>query len=599
MANVGFKLGPQSAIDTLITKGTNAGAQAGSFYLTSDTHRLYIGLEDTSIAPVNEGVVTVASVSALPTITGSNKAAYAGRFYYATAENILCVFNGQNWAQINSDTYVSKSDFIVTEIADNQIRINNRLYNYNGNVELPVNSDYIEYVGEDIDIDISKTTINGIECHVITFKGDTYSLDAEKVESGVKLNLSSELNSDNDSSVTLIPGLTAKDTVSNVQLSVNEDGNVVIAAKDSRNESISVTGSASSGFNVQIQDNQGYIVNTNFKPKIKYGENAETVDFVNGIATLDVYSKTDIEDTLKALNAMTYRGTIGSNGSAATHITNTNGVIALVNGSANVKCSIGDTFLISSDTITINNTDRLTIGTLIIAKGTEGTDGYITASTLNFDVVESTNDTDTTYQFNSVTVENGGGISLRNQNSAESGVLQIKGDANTPIKIEKSSSALTGKGYKEVLTIKHNAIDSSAQNETSSTAITMSSIKVGDYNNFGKEVTIPVVTSVKSDGYGHVTGVVVQQYKIQDTSGYLANKKYTTSAYDKDSKSVGIVKSSLDFVSAHGPKMTVNDYLAFNSSSLKITNDDSSTIDGSSSTTAQGLNIELVWGSFN
>ena len=45
MANVGFKLGTQAKVDALLkTPGTSV--VEGSFYLTSDTHRLYIGQKE-------------------------------------------------------------------------------------------------------------------------------------------------------------------------------------------------------------------------------------------------------------------------------------------------------------------------------------------------------------------------------------------------------------------------------------------------------------------------------------------------------------------------------------------------------------------------
>ena len=44
MINVGFKLGLQSSVDNIIDAGK--GAEEGSFYLTSDTHRLYIGAKN-------------------------------------------------------------------------------------------------------------------------------------------------------------------------------------------------------------------------------------------------------------------------------------------------------------------------------------------------------------------------------------------------------------------------------------------------------------------------------------------------------------------------------------------------------------------------
>ena len=58
-AFLGFKVGTQANIDTMLAAGANAGAQHGCFYLTKDSHRLYIGNEDTSLSPVNEGIETL------------------------------------------------------------------------------------------------------------------------------------------------------------------------------------------------------------------------------------------------------------------------------------------------------------------------------------------------------------------------------------------------------------------------------------------------------------------------------------------------------------------------------------------------------------
>ena len=93
MANLNLKFlrGLQSALPTA---GTD-----GYFYLTTDTHRLYTSI-DGKVVPVNEGVTTVANIDALASVTGAN----AGEFFYCTQENILCVFNGQTFVQINADT---------------------------------------------------------------------------------------------------------------------------------------------------------------------------------------------------------------------------------------------------------------------------------------------------------------------------------------------------------------------------------------------------------------------------------------------------------------------------------------------------------------
>ena len=93
MANLNLKFlrGLQASLPTA---GTD-----GYFYLTTDTHRLYTSI-DGKVVPVNEGVTTVENVNALASVTGAN----AGEFFYCTQENILAVFNGQTFVQINADT---------------------------------------------------------------------------------------------------------------------------------------------------------------------------------------------------------------------------------------------------------------------------------------------------------------------------------------------------------------------------------------------------------------------------------------------------------------------------------------------------------------
>ena len=59
-----FKCGSQAALEPYI-KG-NTPAVDGTFYLTNDTSRLYVGNNGKAI-PVNQGVITVANINALPT----------------------------------------------------------------------------------------------------------------------------------------------------------------------------------------------------------------------------------------------------------------------------------------------------------------------------------------------------------------------------------------------------------------------------------------------------------------------------------------------------------------------------------------------------
>lgn len=107
--NLKFLSGTQANLDTL---RTNGGATEGAFYLTNDTHRLYIGTTEGNQVipvPVNEGVITVKNVEKLSSISEP----IVGSFYFATEENVLCTYNGEKWIQINPDTTISK---IVTDV---------------------------------------------------------------------------------------------------------------------------------------------------------------------------------------------------------------------------------------------------------------------------------------------------------------------------------------------------------------------------------------------------------------------------------------------------------------------------------------------------
>lgn len=108
MANVLFKRGLQKDLAALMA----SGATDGCFYLTTDSHRLYVGQNVDGVVkalPVNEGVETVANLSELTSritaaTTDEAKELLAGSFYYVSDDNILCVFNGKEFVQINPNT---------------------------------------------------------------------------------------------------------------------------------------------------------------------------------------------------------------------------------------------------------------------------------------------------------------------------------------------------------------------------------------------------------------------------------------------------------------------------------------------------------------
>lgn len=122
-ANVMFKRGTQSSFNNLSTY------QDGCFYLTTDSHRLYIGTGNNKADLVSQSVITYDNWAAIEALSNSSSSNYApglcseGQFYYAKAENILCTYSNGKWIQINPDhnddhdTYV-KSVSVAKNTAD-------------------------------------------------------------------------------------------------------------------------------------------------------------------------------------------------------------------------------------------------------------------------------------------------------------------------------------------------------------------------------------------------------------------------------------------------------------------------------------------------
>ena len=122
-ANVMFKRGTQSSFNNLSTY------QDGCFYLTTDSHRLYIGTGNNKANLVSQSVITYPNWASIEALSNKSSSNYApglcseGQFYYAKAENILCTYSDGKWVQINPDhnddhdTYV-KSVSVAKNTAD-------------------------------------------------------------------------------------------------------------------------------------------------------------------------------------------------------------------------------------------------------------------------------------------------------------------------------------------------------------------------------------------------------------------------------------------------------------------------------------------------
>lgn len=574
-AMLGFKVGLQSTVDTILANKT--GAVHGCFYLTQDSHRLYVGNEDGSISAVNEGIQTV-TWTELQTIsaglnTDAKKEAMRGRFFYVEANperpedpsNILCVYDGTQWVQLNNntDTYADGNSFAVT--TSNGVATVTDTIHMNNDGTLPAS---FSITGD------NGTTVssNGT---AITITGDTYELKTAAVanqQNQFEIQLDSTAN---DSAVKLIGG-------DNVTLSRDaSSGALTITSQDIKVKSTALAAEAQ-GFSATVTDtnDQGFKSNT-LDPTITVKDASGTaisgVHFVNGVAALDVYSTGAIDQKMKAFDAMTYRGTLGTSGTGATDISvdhNTQAASITNNGTA-VPVSIGDTFLLNSDKTIDGKTYKA--GSLIIVRALEGKSedsatGIIAAGDYGIDIVAENWYSDTTYELNGTT----NGVILHSSTDANVGSFIVTAGANNNwIETTDSGAAGANGGFDKTVTVTHKTI---TQNNSIGTAQTQGP---------SGSLTIPVI-SAAVDGAGHVTGVTTTNYTVTDTNGTLTSMSASTAA----DSNVGTV--TVGTVFTHSDDSTDSQSASFNvsSSNLTITNT------AASGNTPAGLAINMVWGSF-
>lgn len=583
-AKVGFLTGAQSSIDTMLSKGANAGAKHGYFYLTKDSHRLYVGNSDGSISAVNEGVQTVTYLGDLPTLqTAADKVAYTGRFFYvqykestagqvdSNIANILCVYNGSAWVQINAntDTHINSNTY-TTSTTGATATITNAIGSTDGG-SVTGKFEIVTAGGIKIANTAGKT-------NSVTLTGDKFTLAAGDGATGeVKLNLSSA-NGQAGSSVTLKAD-------PNTTVLTRKENVITIAGRVNASLAITNATGGKTGFIVTVKDNQGKTVTGSYDPIIKYGSKAQSsTKLVNGVFNINAYNKEEIDQLMRDLNAMEYRGTVGGNGTAATAWAEL----------LKLPQKIGYTYLFSSP-ITVNNAEH-TVGTLAIARGTEYTAadlaagtitkaelvGTINPATLTWDFVESTNDTDTTYKL--YTAATGVGFKLQDSFSGNKGQIKYAGAGGLTVSqsLQGGVDISQDKSAENVITITHNTVKRTDTNTNPDKIKLSSQTPVTHLND---TITIPVITGIKTNNEGHVTGVNTVNYELNDTATVITG---ITSAASANADGSIALKTKVTATSSSGKDMVQNGTATatIKSSSLTL---------GAS---GSSVSIDMTWGEF-
>lgn len=537
---VKFKLGTQTSLNALKNDPAK-GWEVGTFYLTKDSSRLYIGQEN-ELALLNKTVEIYTNLEALRAKTTVST---EGDIAYCVNENVLAYYNGTTWNQINPD-----DNTVLTAILQSVSSVTDGVKITTGGT----NSDTGKTVTS---ADVTITGVNGAKVAMasnkaLTITGDTYTLNAqEHATNDIDLVLGSALQ--DDSTVHIKGG-------DNVTITKTADSNgIQIAAKDTKLNDISL----GLGDNGELQVGATDTGNTNVLKKQKLGYFVDGSYYGIGSDTkqvdLPVYSKEQVDNLIKKLDGMTYRGTIGTSGTTFTMDASFN----VLKGGTATEIHIGDMFLVQGGSLTYVTGKTAKTGDMLIATAKDGkseTNGVLAIGDVEWTYVPAGDDADidTTYIFKAsgttdsmtITSSNGGGT-----------VGKIAFTEGNGIVIESTDNGGTSPTELSV-NIKHGTYDTA---------------KTTDNKSLTNGGTFDVIDSITYNN-GHISGI---NTKTIQTLEYKPGPD--SASKDAGANSV-TVKHTLsaggNLVSADNAKMVLS------SDTLKLT------------ASGNTVTADLVWGSF-
>lgn len=538
---VKFKLGTQASLDTL--KGTTKGWEVGTFYLTSDSSRLYIGQEN-ELALLNKSVEIYDNLSAL----SAKGKSYKGDIAYCAKENVLAYYDGSVWSQINPD-----DDTTLLALTQSVSSVTDGVKITTGGT----NSDAGKTVTS---ADVTITGDKGAKVAMasntaLTITGDTYTLNAqEHATNDIDLVLNSELQ--DDSTVHIKGGdnvtvtktadsngiqIASKDTkLTGIILGLNNDGELQVGASDTAE----TTG-------LLKKQKLGYFVDGSY-----YGIGSDTKQ-----VDLPVYSKEEVDNLFKKLDGMTYRGTIGTSGTTFTM----NASFNVLKGGTATDIHIGDMFLVQGGSLTYATEKTADIGDLLIATAKDGkseTNGVLAIDDVEWTYVPAGDDaeTDTTYIFKASSTTDSMTITSSNGGGTVGKIAFTEGDG---IVIKSTDNG--GNSPTELsVNIKHDTYNTS---------------KTTDNKSLTNGGTFDVIDSITYNN-GHISGI---NTKTIQTLEYKPGPDITSKNDDANSVTVShtLQAGTGPLVSDDTAKMVLS------SDTLKLTTPNNNTV-----------KVDLVWGSF-
>lgn len=245
--------------------------------------------------------------------------------------------------------------------------------------------------------------------------------------------------------------------------------------------------------------------------------NATTATVYNGESFGDFYTKAAIDAKLQSLDALTYKGTIGSSGATVSALPS--------------KPSNGDTYKVA--TAGTYDSKVCEVGDLLIATGSEGTDGTISSPT--WTLISNGDDTDTTYTF-----------------SVSDNAIKVtpKGGSLTTIATIAGGNKITAGTNGTTITLSHdtvNGLTTGTYGLTSNTSV-----------NAAGTVDIPKVTV---DAYGHVTAISNSTLTLPNAASLSVNTAAAGLVFNPGSGSnvnISVTGGTAISTTASGNTITIN-----------------------------------------
>ena len=556
--HITFLQGSQVALNGLRTSGA---ATEGAFYLTNDTRRLYIGEKNedgTKVIPqpVNQGVISYATVAEITALTGSD--IIPGQFYYGEDKNIICVYSGGKWVQINPDTTLKSSS------AANTVSAITKGAKITTKVE-----------------DTANNTVNG-EFSIISGAGVQVTNDGNVITiaatgaGGATIELSVEGATDNKSAtikqkttITKADGTTepatedsyvlaAGDNVDTLVVTKDEAGKETVTINAKTQEVTELTGAAQAeGFKVTLKQTSNTDKTAQINPEISVGKTGDksSVKFVNGTANLDVYTTTQADEAIDAAvkaGLQTYD---------ALHF---KGVVKAGNDLPDITAAEnGDVYKVGAVTAKVTAAaPNAKVGDLLIATGTEGTNGKLEDSG-TWELVPSGDEASYITAF----LEHGLDVKEKVGDTQTSiGGLQLTAGTNVVL-------TDTADGKIKKVEVAHEAITTEEPAAEATTAY-------GGKTNSVRKKEITVVKDIEVSN-GHVTKIVTGKETIEDTDKVI--ESITNTATADEAKKVATVTTTIKMTNEDVPKSGTSK-IASDSLEITASNDQ--------------VNVNLVWGTF-